>query len=152
LLSLGTELAYRSPLFISGGSMAHTQGDWTVSKASADDAYHIALAGEDSQIPHRRKLIARVYQKYKENPDPNASLNLADDETTMANARLMAAAPDLLVALRRFVRRGCSVSTPIGDDHDEEGCSYCGALRAIEKAEKGEPILGAIWTGLTGRL
>jgi hypothetical protein len=60
-----------------------------------------------------------------------------DDEEGAANARLIAAAPDLLAALRLFVNEGPSRARQCNCDDYEPGiqCDQCIAWAAIDKAE-----------------
>jgi len=89
----------------------HTQGKWRV------------YTGHDNHFIHQPYILA-------DNPDKNAppidicQMHLSGKPENMANARLIAAAPEMLEVLREITRRG--IFTP--STHEK-------ASRAIAKAE-----------------
>lgn len=68
--------------------MSHTPGPWYVEKPYEEPGIYIAAALNTS-------LVAKLYE-----PDANG-LNVDKPITTLGNARLIAAAPDLFEALQK---------------------------------------------------
>src|SRR5258708_5011176 len=99
--------------------MKHTPGPWSVGDGSAESMY----AGSNIVQAHR--------------PDSAALFNLADVNIHFeaeANARLIAAAPELLEALRQCMPQihECASANCAADGHHE--CPYGLARAAIKKA------------------
>lgn len=96
--------------------MSHTKGPWRVSREGT-----LVMGGENE--PGERILIARAH--YGARPDPSG-------EQAEANARLIAAAPELLQALERLTRAVQDVAGP------EPSESRYGSLWAELRAEAKE--------------
>jgi hypothetical protein len=108
--------------------VTHTPGPWESDRGVDDDETRCFVT---QAIPGRPKfLIAEI-----QNGAPGDCL-----ETEVANARLIAAAPDLLAALQNFVECAvtdsecCAICTQDVRRHSE-GCAVLVAEYAIEKAE-----------------
>jgi hypothetical protein len=77
----------------------HTKGPWTLLPAESDKDY---LRIRGTQLGGRYK-VANVHQwRYEGMPD---SIRQHDDAESMANARLIAAAPEMLEALKSALWR-----------------------------------------------
>jgi hypothetical protein len=101
---------------------AHTPGPWTTSAVSADDG--------SIGITKDNYYIAQVTNAASFGDYLGAAMrgreNTADaTRTQWANARLIAAAPDLLAALRPFANYACDVPCD---------CNNCAARAAIATA------------------
>lgn len=107
----------------------HTKGPWTLLPAESDKDY---LRIRGTQLGGRYK-VANVHQwRYEGMPD---SIRQHDDAESMANARLIAAAPELLEALKNlddYVSNNISTDYPIGIDLN--GKPFKNARAAIAKA------------------
>ena len=77
----------------------HTPGPWTIKGPSAPN--RPKTDGGDYAIIADGKIIAEAIYQTDE----------TDFQPVIANARLIAAAPDLLEALKLFVERDCSITT-----------------------------------------
>jgi hypothetical protein len=99
----------------------HAPGPWRV-KANGP-SYNITSEARDD--PHMI-LVGMVYNEPEEHS---------------ANARLIAAAPDLLDALKRVVDK-YEECNPNDVAHSRRTCPYCRARAAITKAESGLHVLG----------
>lgn len=99
----------------------HTPGEWTVIKPEEFDANQV----EDRLVVRENEHIAEVFQ-YRNEQNHNA------DGVALANARLIAAAPELLGALKMIVEvfNLDSYATDTGG-----GKCYTKAQIAIAKAE-----------------
>jgi len=97
----------------------HTPGPWAI-EADADKAGRHPLHDN-------RHVTART----------GVVCDLRDQPAQAADARLIAAAPDLLAALKFL--RGVYMLTGDHSDprHHEDGCALCAATEAITKAEEG---------------
>ena len=62
-----------------------------------------------------------------------------DSETAWANARIMAAAPELLEALKWVLKEGYANEAVDCGDHCSNACIWCAVRNAIAKAEGREP-------------
>lgn len=60
----------------------------------------------------------------------NGVVGFVSQDEAEANARLIAAAPELLAALKGIVRGPCPIVT-----HHRPDCEWCAAMRVIAKAE-----------------
>lgn len=76
----------------------HTQGPWTVENCVSEELLDIIL---DYEVPRAASpvLIGTTFFDEKDDPEPRIKLGEAK-----ANARLMAAAPDLLEACEAAIR------------------------------------------------
>lgn len=112
--------------------MSHTPGPWThgIELHCYTDGTTKTYGGD--QVYAGNYAVCQVYNLWT-----NATVEEMADEPTLqvclANARLIAAAPELLEALKRIVDRGLEA----GDcgDHCSNACMYCWARAAIAKAE-----------------
>ncbi len=113
----------------------HTPGPWKASPVSG-------IVG--SLISCERGNVAAVM--------PQGTPQRFDIEQTVANARLIAAAPELLEALKRIVCSDCrngvlyrdSLFFDLEREDDQQQCPNCAPrLAAIAKAESGEPTAAA---------
>ena len=109
----------------------HTSGPWCIHRASLN-AQTIAVTGDNGEswnfthayISQGDKIVAEVQHQSKDSGWPHVH----DVEEMWANARLIAAAPELLEALRNLAH-------PMANDEDLQH-----ALAVIAKAEgRGEP-------------
>ena len=95
--------------------MTHTPGPWRVVHARED-----------------AKDVFHIYTDWLENDKPIAYADAYNPRVSLANARVMAAAPDLLNALEQ-----CAAVMKAEGKGDEDA-EYTNALAAIKKA-RGEP-------------
>lgn len=103
----------------------HTPGPWEISC----DGYGI--------IADNQKQITRI--KYT-NPVTSPSVGHITLQEAKANARLIAAAPELLSALKDLVaiqdvKEHDSGEEQLSNPHDSESCVLCTAREVIAKAE-----------------
>lgn len=103
-----------------------TRGPWCVEAAMSNRALDIAL---DYEIPEAGNpiIIGSSYSDEGENPLQAGYISHAEAE---ANARLMAAAPELLKALKDLLR-----DEKLDDGDERLGRSRAQAAIAIDKAE-----------------
>lgn len=108
--------------------MKHTDGPWNVAEIQTED-WRLSICADDCEIGCA----------YHRNDDPvNA------DEETYANARLIAAAPDLMQALKRYFSE-----MEIGDIEQRDMESFERmAKAAIDKVESYGNIHRSVDTGL----
>lgn len=108
----------------------HTPGPWY-----ANGAYVSKIRDSGYTLP-----ITRVYNQQSGSPGIEPDMTLAEAQ---ANARLIAAAPDLLAALKAVTPHAFGHSKPgcKGGVRDPENCDVCKAIwaarDAIDKAEGG---------------
>ena len=109
----------------------HTNGPWCIHRAYAN-AQTIAVTDDDggswdfthTYVSQGDKIVAEVHHQSKDSGWPHVH----DVEEMWANARLIAAAPEMLEALRNLTH-------PMASDEDLQH-----ALAVIAKAEgRGEP-------------
>lgn len=110
----------------------HTPGPWTASEGYPSSVWHVDMPGRTFSI-----TVSIDDDEERDVPD----------EETEANARLMAAAPELLAALKRLASAASTPSSPHKAGHGmdqsatHEGLSNCEALvvarAAIDKATEG---------------
>jgi len=93
-------------------STKHTPGPWTLSRSASGNLFVYSAA--------RKSSIAGVAMVARD-------IDRAEGEE---NAHLIAAAPDLLAALRLYIQAGHGNST----DHYQQGRAYAAAVAAIAKA------------------
>jgi hypothetical protein len=94
----------------------HTRGPWI--------AY-------ETQIVKARVEIEQSHGTMKTNEYPIAAVNAnLPEQEALANARLIAAAPEMLAALEFIASDGCLY----GDIEECTGCSACVAADAIARA------------------
>jgi hypothetical protein len=105
------------------GSAKHTPGPWSVSGAHR--------RGYEAEVIVERNPDPKAHSAITVCDVPNPTNLLIDDATAQANARLIAAAPELLEALGDLMRdaKAC--------DHTANPmvCRWCFARAAIAKAE-----------------
>lgn len=87
-------------------SGAHTPGPWHIDAVMGEDRHEICA--EPTAESGNPNVIATVFCDLL---DPHPAIGLTEAN---ANARLIAAAPDLLAALRELVKRCPFVATPTG--------------------------------------
>jgi hypothetical protein len=98
----------------------HTPGNWTISRNTLTGA---VFAGDE--------FIASVYPNAPEGWDGRSEYDRIDE--MRANARLVAAAPDLLAIAKRVLERGY-----VSEHIDEERFDHLALAAAIAKAEGGD--------------
>lgn len=93
----------------------HTSGPWIATPTLARSGFDFAIQTADHSL-----TICNTFKGVK------------GDDNVQANARLIAAAPELLFALQRVVNR---YGEDCGD-HCSKSCVICQCSAAIAKAEK----------------
>lgn len=106
---------------------AHTAGEWTVSrsKMATDGAFDYAISAADAPV------IAEAFGRDAKGGWPNAE----------ANARLIAAAPDMFEALRDVVTFAALYKGKMEDTLGDEALAALGetALAVLTRAEGRKP-------------
>lgn len=100
----------------------HTPGPWTIKKSTRTD--HHIIAG-------RRWIATASNHDFHPTQEEN--------ERTIANARLISAAPDLLAALDKLL--SATVDRTLAEGYEMDGVEYAArsaALAAIAKATGGQ--------------
>ena len=90
--------------------MTHTQGPWRVTGESGNDF-------EAEVIENETRTIAWTFHSASWNAEDCADGRISISDEDRANARLIAASPDLLECLQNLVDRGLIVND---NDHYEE--------------------------------
>lgn len=107
----------------------HTQGPWTLLPEEADKDY---LRIRGTRLGGRYKVANVHHIRYE---GAHAVVRERDDAETLANARLIAAAPELLEALEGLDEAYCRAGTPLTKaERNEDRMRLIAARSAIAKA------------------
>lgn len=106
-----------------------TPGPWHVIGEVVMDRNIEIIEGDPNRPAYEWEFIASVHY---ETDEENQSEKSFTKEIAEANARLIAAAPELLDALELLVPPQCPIVT-----HHKPDCDFCRALKAIAKAKGG---------------
>lgn len=107
----------------------HTPGPWTLLPEEADKDY---LRIRGTRLGGRYKVANVNHIRYE---GVHAVVRERDDAESMANARLIAAAPELLEALKGLDEAYCRAGTPLTrEERHEDRKRLIAARAAIAKA------------------